>query len=280
MVWLKSIGGMWMTVGAAGLLWGVVALLPVRLPPAVQRVSEGLRLSPWAAIAGIALGLFYIVLGQGLVRQQSWSQMVMLPAHLLVILYVIVEWIAACVLRGYLEVWWAGAPALFLVLIVLNGGSAFLLSTVSAKEALSWIPMQTLPDIPLQCETCGSPLDPETQMCPQCDIVLELARGHPDVVLPKARLVGLSDDSEYWIQSGETVSIGRGLSGNDINLSNPTVSRHHAQIAFSDGHFVLTALQDTNGTFVNDTLIRQRPLGDGDEVRLGRARFQFAIVEN
>ena len=117
-------------------------------------------------------------------------------------------------------------------------------------------------------------------MCPQCDIVSELARGRPEAMLPKARLVGLSDDSEYWIQSGETLSIGRGLSGNDINLSNPTVSRHHAQIAFSEGHFVLTALQDTNGTFVNDTLIRQRPLGDGDEVRFGRARFQFAIVQD
>jgi len=64
---------------------------------------------------------------------------------------------------------------------------------------------------------------------------------------------------------------------NDLNVNNPTISRRHAQIEYQEGHFVITALQDSNGTFVNEERVRQQTLNNGDKVRLGRARFQFVI---
>ena len=168
---------------------------------------------------------------------------------------------------------------MFALLILVNGGLALFLSSVGTTEALSWLPLRTLPIIPLRCEFCGTPLDPQTKLCPQCDVVPEIVNKHLAVAPPSARLINLSDQTEFWIEPDKKTFIGRGLTGNEINLDNPTVSRHHAHIEFKEGHFVLTALQDSNGTFINDTLVRQRALRDGDEVRFGRARFQFELVD-
>jgi pSer/pThr/pTyr-binding forkhead associated (FHA) protein len=95
-----------------------------------------------------------------------------------------------------------------------------------------------------------------------------------------AKLVGVLDKIEFRIDPDKPTMIGRGSTRNNVNLSNPTVSRHHAQIAYEAGHYVLTALRDLNGTFVNDTLVRKRPLQDGDEVRFGRSRFYFSVMES
>ena len=95
-----------------------------------------------------------------------------------------------------------------------------------------------------------------------------------------ARLIGVLDKVEFRIDPDKATMIGRGSTRNDVNLSNPTVSRHHAQIGYESGHYVLTALRDLNGTFVNDTLVRKRPLQDGDEIRFGRSRFRFSVMES
>jgi pSer/pThr/pTyr-binding forkhead associated (FHA) protein len=42
---------------------------------------------------------------------------------------------------------------------------------------------------------------------------------------------------------------------------------------------MLVALRDLNGTFINDSLIRERALQNGDEIRFGRARFRFELME-
>ena len=91
--------------------------------------------------------------------------------------------------------------------------------------------------------------------------------------------MGLANGSNFWLDPSQHTRIGRGLSGNDINLSNPTVSRQHAQIEYSEGEYAITALQDSNGTYINDSRIRQRALRDGDEVRFGRVRFRFMILD-
>ena len=286
--WLRLIGGTWLIFGVVALLGGGLALLPIsfadlmpmHLLPAAKAFWGEFILSPWLEIVAITCGIFGITMGWSLIRRQSWAQTVLVSAHLLLVVYSIVGWIAAFALRSRAEVWWAGGPIVFTVLILVNGGLAFFLSSVGTTEALSWIPLRTLPVIPLRCEFCGTPLDPQTKLCPQCDAVPDLVDQNMPIAPPNARLVNLIDDSEFWLAPEKAMAIGRGLTGNEISLSNPTVSRQHARIEFQEGHFVLTALQDSNGTFINDTLVRQRTLRDGDEVRFGRARFRFEIVEN
>lgn len=284
--WLRTVGGVWMAAGILALVWGIKSLLPwpslapqlVHLLPATKAFWQAFSVFPWLQGTAIACGLFGIVMGWSTIRRQSWVQTVLVPAHMLLLVYVAVGWIAAHLLQRDPGTAWSGGPALFAVLLVVNGGLAFFMSGVGATEALSWLPLRTSPVVPMRCEFCGTPLDPQSRQCPQCDVIPAIASQHVQAQLPKARLIGLSDNAAYEITANKKTFIGRGLTGNDIDLANPTVSRHHAQIEYKEGHFMLTALQDSNGTFVNDVLVRQRTLRDGDEVRFGRARFQFEII--
>jgi hypothetical protein len=246
----------------------------------MQAFLDAVRISPWGEITAALGGAFCIALGWGVIRRHSWAQTVLVPAHLLLVVYAMIGSVTAQLLRTDPELGWAGGPILFVIIILINGGLAFFMSGIEATEVLSWLPLQTSPVIPLRCEFCGTPLDPETKQCPQCDVVPEIIQRHVAVTPPRARLTSLGDDTEFWIEPNKTTTIGRSLTSNDINLDNPTVSRRHAQIEYEEGHFVLGALRDSNGTFINDTLVRQRVLRDGDEVRFGRARFQFSIIDS
>jgi diguanylate cyclase (GGDEF)-like protein len=58
------------------------------------------------------------------------------------------------------------------------------------------------------------------------------------------------------------------------------VSRHHARITYHDGKYSLADLGSTNGTYINDESVRERPLHDGDQVRIGRSILKFMTGEN
>jgi pSer/pThr/pTyr-binding forkhead associated (FHA) protein len=70
------------------------------------------------------------------------------------------------------------------------------------------------------------------------------------------------------------ISVGRS-SDNDIRLSDELVSRRHANIDRQGIGFMITDLGSTNGTFVNGQPVRQQPLRDGDEIRIGDTRVHF-----
>lgn len=278
--WLRLLGGGWCLLGAVALLWGGAALAPLvgaRWVPVPTGPWAAYHISPWLESTAMGAGLFGIVVGSALIRRQIWAQTLLVPAHMLLALYAAIGWIAGQVsLLRATGGWAAGPVLLFLPLIVLNAGLALALSGPRATEVLSWQSLRTAAVIPTRCEYCGSLLDPETGRCPQCDVAPLLDQAAP---LPRARLTSLSDEEAFSILPGRPTLIGRGLGDADISLGNPTVSRQHAQIAWQEGHYVLTALHDSNGTFINDTLVRQRILRDGDEVRFGRARFRFELVE-
>jgi two-component system cell cycle response regulator len=76
-----------------------------------------------------------------------------------------------------------------------------------------------------------------------------------------------------------TISIGRS-SKSDIQIDQESVSRNHAQIV-NDGHTVIVSdLGSTNGTYVNDELIKQQTLRDGDLLKIGRTIFKFLTGGN
>lgn len=71
-----------------------------------------------------------------------------------------------------------------------------------------------------------------------------------------------------------TVIIGRS-SKSDIQVDQESVSRSHAKILLSGTSLVLKDLGSTNGTYVNDELIDEMHLRDGDLIKIGRTIFKF-----
>jgi hypothetical protein len=75
----------------------------------------------------------------------------------------------------------------------------------------------------------------------------------------------------YEFELRQTVTvIGRGL-GADLALTDPAVSRRHAEIRLAGAGPMLNDLQSTNGTLLNGSRATTAGLVDGDEIRIGEA---------
>jgi len=72
----------------------------------------------------------------------------------------------------------------------------------------------------------------------------------------------------------EVVTIGR-IADNIIQIDDVSVSSHHAKITFSGGHYVLSDLNSTNGTRVNDHGFTEGPIHDGDRLRFGKVDGRY-----
>lgn len=77
--------------------------------------------------------------------------------------------------------------------------------------------------------------------------------------------------------AGERTTVGAEI-GCEVKLSDDRVSDRHASIRFSDQTFVLTDLDSTNGTYVNDNNVQRETLNDGDRVRFGASEWVFKCV--
>jgi pSer/pThr/pTyr-binding forkhead associated (FHA) protein len=74
------------------------------------------------------------------------------------------------------------------------------------------------------------------------------------------------------------VTIGR-EEGNLLRLNDERVSRYHAKVQFDNGEIILTDLESTNGTRVNNTVVQIRRLKPGDRVSIGRSQLLFGSDE-
>lgn len=66
---------------------------------------------------------------------------------------------------------------------------------------------------------------------------------------------------------------------NTITLTNPSVSRRHARIAFQEGQWVLYDTESRNGTFVNGQRIQNKALRNGDQISVGPIAMRFVELE-
>ncbi|MDD3627349.1 MAG: FHA domain-containing protein [bacterium] len=83
-----------------------------------------------------------------------------------------------------------------------------------------------------------------------------------------------SEGKRYPIEK-LNVTVGRSQ-GADIIVVDTTVSRKHAQIEYKDGHYILTDLNSSNGTFVNGEKIEIKIINFGDLVQFGEMKFVFS----
>ena len=68
--------------------------------------------------------------------------------------------------------------------------------------------------------------------------------------------------------------IGRS-SGCELVLADDTVSRHHAELRFEDGRWLLRDLGSSNGTYINGRLVTEAEVRRGDVVYLGGCRLKL-----
>src|SRR5690349_22515204 len=94
--------------------------------------------------------------------------------------------------------------------------------------------------------------------------------------MAKLFFVGLDGtEKSYRLQTHRPFTIGRDP-GNDIILRDPKVSRHHSEIVFERGFFVLHDLASANGTYVNGKRVRVAPLTHGARLRMGNTYGRFS----
>src|SRR6266702_1571904 len=72
-----------------------------------------------------------------------------------------------------------------------------------------------------------------------------------------------------------SITLGR-EPGNDIVVSDPSVSRHHAQISLSNGTWTILKLAPQNTVTVNQRDVQQSAINDRDMIALGSITFLFS----
>jgi len=87
------------------------------------------------------------------------------------------------------------------------------------------------------------------------------------LVLPDGRRVAVGD---------EPVEIGR-LPECAVVLSDPNVSRRHAQVVRRDNAVFIVDLDSTNGTQLNGSAIKESPLADGDRIAVGETVLRVEL---
>ncbi|WP_273844932.1 FhaA domain-containing protein [Rubrobacter calidifluminis] len=98
----------------------------------------------------------------------------------------------------------------------------------------------------------------------------------------EARNFGLSrevvqlvlDGKAYPLEGQGPWTVGRSA-GNDIVLSDPNVSRHHARISRLEDGFVIEDLGSTNGTLLDGVPIDRERIDNGDELTFGQSTARF-----
>jgi pSer/pThr/pTyr-binding forkhead associated (FHA) protein len=76
---------------------------------------------------------------------------------------------------------------------------------------------------------------------------------------------------------GSGIRIGRESRYCEIVLSDPKISRLHAEVVFFDGRTMLIDRNSSNGTFVNDKRVERTILRDGDIIYFG-GRHAVAVA--
>lgn len=90
---------------------------------------------------------------------------------------------------------------------------------------------------------------------------------------PMLSLAGAEPPKEWRLESDQ-VTIGR-LGSCEIALDDPNVSRRHALLSKRPDGWWIVDLGSTNGTLVNESLVKERRLGWGDRIRLGTTEFEY-----
>ncbi len=85
----------------------------------------------------------------------------------------------------------------------------------------------------------------------------------------RAHLICLSGENVGQVFDLREVTVLGRHNGVDIPVSDGKVSRRHVEIRIVDGEAQLVDLGSRNGTYINNQIVKQSPLREGDQLRLG-----------
>lgn len=150
----------------------------------------------------------------------------------------------------------------------------------------------------MYCHNCGHRNPPDANFCSACGVTLHREPGADttisfvpesagdsaeEISVPveeledgKAILVikkGPDAGTKFGLDK-DVITCGRD-SSSDIFLDDVTVSRKHAEIRRTEAGFEITDRGSLNGTFLNRTRVNTAPLGNGDEIQIGKFRLVF-----
>ena len=91
-------------------------------------------------------------------------------------------------------------------------------------------------------------------------------------------IYGLDLGKKYNLDKPSLI-IGRSSKA-DIQIDQESVSRNHCKIINTGKTIMMRDLGSTNGTYVNDELIDEYVLRDGDLIKIGRSIFKFLSGDN
>lgn len=95
-----------------------------------------------------------------------------------------------------------------------------------------------------------------------------------DVEAAKCMLIDRQTGRTYSAEAPSAV-IGRERATSDIVLTDPNVSRRHAQLSYDGSRWHVIDLRSTNGTLVNDVDVNECTLKSGDLVTIGLTNLEF-----
>ena len=97
--------------------------------------------------------------------------------------------------------------------------------------------------------------------------------------MPTLHVLQGSDKGRTYQTPSEAVVIGR--SSDQIQLSDHSASRRHAEIRPSNGSWLLIDLNSSNGTYLNgQRVVSPTPLKHGDQIKVGSTLLVFSGKEH
>ena len=127
------------------------------------------------------------------------------------------------------------------------------------------------------CSGCGAPLAEggtwatppvsEAELTGEPTAAAKVA--HPSLLVTRGPAVG----DRYELGEG-VMRAGRALDS-ELFLDDVTVSRRHAEFVVAGDEVSVADVGSLNGTYVNADRIERRVLCDGDQVQIGKFRFQY-----
>ncbi len=119
------------------------------------------------------------------------------------------------------------------------------------------------------CQGCGNQISIDWKVCKYCEALPH----HGRLVV---RTAGAMNGQTFFIKEALT-NIGS-AAGNDVVLSDPSVSKRHAGIKVQDQRFELADFGSTNGVLVNGQRIQNKQfLKKGDVLSIGVVELEFTL---
>jgi diguanylate cyclase (GGDEF)-like protein len=118
-------------------------------------------------------------------------------------------------------------------------------------------------------------IQPVTQ---QVELKRPLSRTCRNACLVHIYPTGLAMGARHLLEK-EMIILGRG-DDCDITVQDFSVSRRHVRFDLDLDGYLVTDLESTNGTYVNDTPAKSTPLNDGDYLRVGNCLYRFLAGGN